>query len=229
MSNESTTLDAAHTPESEPTEPSGQDVDSKSAEQPGRQRWRLRLRRRLIRASRGAHSNNESRSPDPKPARQQRRQTAVITIVSIAAMIAALVSGYLKYEQTINADTARARSDSLRAAEEATVALLSYTPQNAQAQLTAAADLLTGTFHDSYTSLTRDVVIPGAQQKQISATASVAAAASVTATPEDARVVVFINQSTVMAAGAPTQTASVVEISLTKYADRWLVSGFEPK
>ena len=48
-------------------------------------------------------------------------------------------------------------------------------------ELHAARDLLTGDFRDSYTSLTNDVVIPGAKQKQISAVATVPAAASVSA------------------------------------------------
>jgi Mce-associated membrane protein len=164
-----------------------------------------------------------------KQARRQRIRTVAVITASVVALAATVIAAYLKYQQTVNVDTARARSESVQAAKDATLALLSYTPQDAQAKLTGAADLLTGEFRDSYTALTRDVVIPGAQQKQISAVATVAGAASVSASPKSAVVVVFANQSVVMADGAPTQTASVVEVSLSKQDDRWLISGFDPK
>ena len=71
---------------------------------------------------------------------------------------------------------------SLQAAKDSTIAMLSYKPDTVEQQLGAARDLLTGDFRDSYTSLTHDVVIPGAKEKQISAVATVPAAASVSAT-----------------------------------------------
>lgn len=169
---------------------------------------------------------------DPLPGKRLRRlsiRTAVVVAASITALATTLAAGYLKYQAAMNMDSARARPESVEAAKNGAVALLSYTPQDAERKLTAAADLLTGTFRDSYMTLIRDVVIPGAQQKQISAAASVAGAASVSATPDRATVVVFVNQSVVMADDAPTQTASVVEVSLSKQADRWLISGFDPK
>ena len=64
-----------------------------------------------------------------------------------------------------------------------------------------ARDLLTGDFRDSYTSLTNDVVIPGAKQKQISAVATVPAVASVSADPRHAVVLVFVNQTVIVGTG----------------------------
>jgi hypothetical protein len=49
------------------------------------------------------------------------------------------------------------------------LALLSSRPDTVQKDLEAAKGRLTGTFLSAYTSLTRGVLIPGAQQKQISA------------------------------------------------------------
>ena len=83
----------------------------------------------------------------------------------------------------------------MQAAKDSTIALLSYKPDTVEQQLTAARDLLTGDFRDSYTSLTNDVVIPGAKQKQISAVATVPAMASVSANPRHAVVLVFVNQT----------------------------------
>ncbi|MCX8560442.1 hypothetical protein OS122_05995 [Mycolicibacterium mucogenicum] len=107
--------------------------------------------------------------------------------------------------------------------------LLSYTPDNVKAKLTAARDLLTGDFRNTYTSLTNDVVIPGALQKRISATAEVPAASTTSVTATHAVVLVFINQTVVIGHDAPSETASAVEVTLDKSGDRWLISGFEPK
>jgi len=89
-------------------------------------------------------------------------------------------------------------------------------------------NLLTGEFRDSYTSLTNDVVIPGAKEKQISAVASVPAAASVSATATEAVVLVFVNQTVIVGQDAPTDTASSVRVSLEKVSDSWLISKFDP-
>lgn len=92
----------------------------------------------------------------------------------------------------------------------------------------AARDRLTGAFEESYTQLTNDVVIPGAKQRRISAVATVPAAASVSATENHAVALVFVNQTIVIGADAPTVTASSVRVTLDKIGDRWLISGFDP-
>jgi Mce-associated membrane protein len=116
----------------------------------------------------------------------------------------------------------------VQAAKDSTVALLSYKPDTVEQQLTAARDRLTGDFRDSYTSLTHDVVIPGAKQKQISAVATVPAVASVSAAPNHAVVLVFVNQTVVVGRDAPTDTASAVRVTLDKIGERWLISKFDP-
>lgn len=121
-----------------------------------------------------------------------------------------------------------AAAASVQAARDITVALLSYTPDKVGQQLGAARDLLTGEFRVSYTSLTDDVVIPAAKEKQISAVASVPAAASVSATAEKAVVLVFVNQTVTVGRDAPTATNSSVRITLDKVGDRWLISEFDP-
>jgi len=116
----------------------------------------------------------------------------------------------------------------VQAARDITIALLSYTPDQVEQQLGDARNLLTGEFRDSYTSLTNDVVIPGAREKQISAVASVPAAASVSATATEAVVLVFVNQTVIVGQDAPTDTASSVRVTLEKVGDSWLISKFDP-
>jgi len=118
--------------------------------------------------------------------------------------------------------------DSMNAARDSTIKMLSYKPETVDQQLNAARDLLTGDFRDSYTSLITDVVIPGAQQKKISAVASVPAVASVSADPKHAVVLVFVNQTVVVGQDMPSDTASSVRVTLDKVDGRWLISEFEP-
>ncbi len=78
------------------------------------------------------------------------------------------------------------------------------------------------------TVATHDVVIPGAKQRQISAVATVPAAASVSATANHAVVLVFVNQSTIIGNDPPSDSTSSVRVTLEKVHDRWLISQFDP-
>ena len=118
--------------------------------------------------------------------------------------------------------------ESVQAAIDSTVALLSYRPDTVEKDLDAAKGRLTGTFLNAYTSLTHDVVIPGAKQKQISAVATVPAAASSSATPTHAVVLLFVDQTVTVGKDAPTNTASSVRVTLDKVDGRWLISQFDP-
>jgi Mce-associated membrane protein len=144
-----------------------------------------------------------------------------------AALLMASAAGFFKYQHdsAVGADAVR---ESVRAATDGTVAMLSYRPDTVQKDLETARGRLTGTFLDEYTRLTHDVVIPGAQQKQITAVATVPAAASTSATPSRAVVLLFIDQTVTVGKDAPTNTASTVRVTLDKVDNRWLISQFDP-
>lgn len=144
------------------------------------------------------------------------------------ALLLALAVGFLKFEDASIRDDAVARAESVHAATAGTIALLSYRPETVQTDLDAARGGLTGTFLQAYTSLTHDVVIPGAKQKQISAVATVPAATSTSATADHAVVLLFVNQTVVVGQDAPASTASSVRVTLDKIGGRWLISGFDP-
>jgi Mce-associated membrane protein len=155
-------------------------------------------------------------------------RVVVFGVLPVIVFGAAAAVGYFKWLDGTAHDTDTARLESVQTAREAATALLSYQPGTADRQLGAARDLLTGTFKDSYTQLTHDVVIPGARQKHISAVASVPAAASVSADPRHAVVLVFIDQTVIVGDGAPTATSSAVRVAMDKIGGRWLISGFDP-
>ena len=144
------------------------------------------------------------------------------------ALLLASAAGFLKWQDASVRDAQVAGAESVRVATDSTIALLSYKPDTVEKDLGAARGRLTGTFLNAYTSLTHDVVIPGAKQKQISAVATVPAAASVRATENHAVVLLFVNQSVIVGQDAPTSTASSVRVTLEKAGGRWLISQFDP-
>ncbi|SPM34790.1 Mce associated membrane protein, partial [Mycobacterium rhizamassiliense] len=144
------------------------------------------------------------------------------------AMLLACAAGYVKWQEASVRGAQAARAESVRAATDGTIALLSYRPDTVQKDLEAARARLTGTFLNAYTQLTHDVVIPGAKQKQISAVATVPGAASTSATASHAVVLLFVNQTIIVGQDAPTNSASSVRVTLDKINGHWLISQFDP-
>ncbi|BBY39994.1 hypothetical protein MMAN_41280 [Mycobacterium mantenii] len=165
------------------------------------------------------------------PARWRRiRWSRVLAfgVLPVLALVIAAAAGYLKWQDAWVRGSGVAGLESVAAAKDSTAALLSYQPDTVDKDLGAARDRLTGTFKDSYTQLTHDVVIPGAKKQRISAVATVPAAASVSATPQHAVVLVCVDQMVTVGNDAPTETASTVRVTLDKTGARWLISSFDP-
>ncbi len=149
-------------------------------------------------------------------------------ILPVLALLLGAGAGFLRWEDSSRRDADKARVESVQAARDSTVALLSYKPETVDKDLGSARDRLTGAFLDAYTQLVNTVVIPGAKEKKISAVAQVPAAASVSAKPDHAVVLVFVDQTVVVGSDAPTNTASSVRITMDKVGGRWLISAFDP-
>lgn len=149
-------------------------------------------------------------------------------VLPALALLLALATAFVKWQATSAAEADTARIESVAAARDATISMLSYRPDTVERQLAAAQNLLTGTFRDSYTSLTDQVVIPGAKQKQITAVATVPAASSVSADSDHAVALVFVNQTVTIGNGAPSDTASTVKVTMVRVGNRWLISDFRP-
>ena len=155
-------------------------------------------------------------------------RATVFGLLPIVALVLACGIGWIKWWEGGNHETQAAGAESVKAATDSTIAMLSYQPDTVDENLSSARDRLTGAFRDSYTSLINDVVIPGAKQKHISAVATVPAAAAVSATENHAVVLVMVNQTTVVGTDSPTQTATCIKVTLDKLDDRWRISDFSP-
>lgn len=172
----------------------------------------------------------ESATDETQPVERARTWLRILGfgILPTLALLLALMAGYLKWQDGTIRETALARTESVKAATDGTIAMLSYQPDTVDKELTAAQDRLTGEFRGSYASLVNDVVIPGAIQEQISAVATVPAAAYVSASQNQAVVLLFVNQTIIVGDDPPTDTASSVRVTLKKVHDRWLISQFAP-
>ena len=179
-------------------------------------------------AAEGDADDGAFRSPAKIARRINWSRVLAYGVLPGLALLLALAAGFLKFQDSSGRDADLGRIEATRAARDSTVALLSYRPDTVERDLGAARDRLTGQFKDAYTSLTRQLVIPGSKQKQISAVATVQAAASVSADPDHEVVLVFVNQTTIVGNSAPAYTASSVRVMLDKIDGRWLISGFDP-
>lgn len=175
---------------------------------------------------------DETVDDEAGPTKTKRRiswpQVVVYGLLPAVALVLAGAAGFLKWQDSSVREAQLARIESLAAAKDSTIALLSYKSDTVEKDLEGAKSRMTGAFKDSYSQLIKDVVIPGAKREHISATATVPAAASVSATPNHAVVLLFVNQTAVVDKSPPADSVSSVRVTLDKVDGRWLISGFDP-
>lgn len=115
------------------------------------------------------------------------------------------------------------------AARDGTVALLSYAPDTLDKDLANAKSHLTGEFLKYYSQFTDQIVAPAAKQKGVKTEATVARAAVSELNPDNATVLVFVNQVTTSKDRPdPALATSSVMVKLTKTGGRWLIAEFNP-
>jgi len=164
------------------------------------------------------------------PAR--RRWVRVLAGVLAALLVASAGLTAWLYFHTYRPDQAvgPAASDAvLQQAKDATVAVLSYSPESLDKDLAAAKSHLTGDFLSYYSQFTDQVVRPAVQTKKVSTTANVVQAAVSEIHPDKAKVLVFVNQTTTSSDRAePALAASSVVVTMDKVDGKWLISAFDP-
>lgn len=158
---------------------------------------------------------------------------SMTALLTIALMAAIAFAGYqavkfLRPAPPPAADSAAARQAISDATKDHVTKLLSYTPEHIDEQLAKAADLTTGEFHDSYTKLTREKVIPAAKAGQITAVTTVPGVAVQALTDTTATTIAFVNQTTTAGSESPTTANSAVRVGWQKVNGEWLISEFQP-
>lgn len=163
---------------------------------------------------------------EPKPSRDRSRVSLPAVLAAIALLLA-VASGVLRWLTVSQHESDTARVESVQAAKEITVAMLSYETETVDQQLTAARDRMTGEFLGTYTAMINEV-IPAAHAQRIAAVADVLRIGTVTAKPDSVEVVLFVNQSVQVGDHMPEKTPSVARATMVKDGDRWLMSKYEP-
>jgi Mce-associated membrane protein len=176
----------------------------------------------------GHTEDAEDAEPPARWRRVKWSRVLAFGVLPVLALVIAVGAGFLKWQDAWVRGSRGAGIESVAAAKDSTVALLSYQPETVDKELKAARDRLTGGFKDSYTQLIQDVVIPGAKKQHISAVATVPAAASVSATPQHAVALLYVDQTVIVGDDAPTDTSSIVRVTMDRTGGRWLISGFDP-
>ncbi|WP_241665677.1 h domain protein [Prescottella subtropica] len=155
------------------------------------------------------------------------RGLAVVAGVLVAALVVGV--GWLGWGYLQDRATEQARVDSVAAASAQAEAMLSYDHTEVDQQLAAAADGLTGDFKAEYEKLVQETIVPGAKEKKITVQATVQAGAVVSVTPDDAVVLLFVNQITTSEEMPDAATTgSRVRMEMHKDGDRWLTGRLSP-
>ncbi len=163
----------------------------------------------------------------PAPARRQRPAVLMAVVLGVSAIAAASVYWWLYRPDQLTGETAQRQV--LDAAKTGTEALLSYSPESLDKDLADAKSHLTGNFLDHYAKFTDEVVVPAAKQRGVKTEASVGRSAVSQMRPEQAEVLVFVNQVTTSRdRPTPALATSSVLVTLVHRGGQWLISEFTP-
>lgn len=167
--------------------------------------------------------------PEPRGAGLKRWLVSIAIAVLLLASAGLASWAYLTQFRPDQETNAAVAAQTIQAASDGTLALLSYAPDTLDKDFANAKTHLTGDFLSYYTQFTRDIVTPAAKQKAVKTSAAVVHAAVSELNPGSATVLVFLNQTTTSKANPDGSfTASSVKVGLTKVNGSWLISAFDP-
>jgi Mce-associated membrane protein len=143
------------------------------------------------------------------------------------ALLLAMSAGLLKWKDSSIRDLDAARSQSVSAARDSAVAVLTFRFDTMDRDVAATREKLTGKFLTTYAQQTQEERIPSAKQHHLVATANVSGAAPESVTPNRAVVLLFVDQTVKIGDTPPVASEYDVRVTLDKVGERWLVSEFD--
>lgn len=162
------------------------------------------------------------------------RRNGWAALAAALSVAVAATAGWGAWQSTT---TGQNRSDRSFSAEEQVIttakrsaeALLTYSYTEVQQQLYAAEELTTGEFRKEFRQFADTTVIPAVRGKKISTNTVVVGAGIQSLAADNAKVLLFVNQSTTTAAEPVAKVAtSSVLAGLQNVNGSWLISQFDP-
>ncbi|MFC9978563.1 hypothetical protein [Gordonia sp. NPDC127522] len=161
-----------------------------------------------------------------------RRSRRTVPAAVAVAMIASVTGAGVAYMELYRPDQATddaTRAAVVDAANDGTVALLSYGHKSLNADFAKAREHLTGQFLTYYNEFTEKVVTPAATDNTVNTTAEVVRSAVSDLGENEAHVLAFVNQTTTSKTEPdPELTSSSVRVSLQRVDGNWRISSFDP-
>ena len=150
---------------------------------------------------------------------------ALAVLVALLACIALGAGPFTGFSEVDEAEEAQqAGETAAAAAESAATEILAYNHQRLEADQDAASAYMTDDFAAKYSETFTKVVEPAAKQTKARVTAEVQGSAVVRSSPETARILLFIDQTTVSTANETPQSAlNRVEFVMVEESGDWLV------
>ena len=167
--------------------------------------------------------------PVPAAGARRLRWAVALPVALLLAAVVACGSVYLFLFRPDQLTNDASQQQVLIAAREGSEAVLSYSPENLDKSLADAKSHLTGEFLDHYSKFTDEVVRPAVAQKGVKTEANVVRAAVSQMDPDNAAVLVFVNQVTTSKdRPSPALATSTVMVTMVKSGGQWLISEFKP-
>jgi Mce-associated membrane protein len=156
-----------------------------------------------------------------------RWRPMLLTIMVVAAT--GFAAGYFCYVYRPDAETDNAVAhQAVKAASDGAVALLSYSPDTLDRDLSNAKSRLSESYLAYYQQFADQIVGPAAQRGRITTTATVVRAAVAELHSSSAVVIMFIKLKTASKEKPePIVTSSTLRVTLIKAKDSWLIEKFE--
>jgi Mce-associated membrane protein len=158
----------------------------------------------------------------------RRWRPILLTVLLVASTGFAGGYFYSVYRPDLQTDNVVARQ-AVKAASDGAVALLSYSPQTLDRDISNAKSRVTDHYLAYYQEFAEKIVGPSAQRGRITTTVAVVKAAAAELHPNSAVVLVLLKmKSSSMEKPEPIVTSSAVRVALTKVDSSWLIEQFDP-
>ncbi|RJO78701.1 h domain protein [Nocardia panacis] len=147
-------------------------------------------------------------------------------LVVAAALVLCGVAG-LRYWQLRQDEQSRAEATAV--ATRDVEGMFTYNYQNVDSVVESAIRNLRGSVRDEYEAVSKQLIIPGAKEKQLTVVCNVQAAGVVSANPNHAVVLLFLNQSSTPKDNPKaTVAASRLRVTLDRDGGQWVLSEAKP-